>query len=53
MNTNRLIKTVGLYAKIRKKKKTGKAYEKMKRIMLYARRSRPRADLPAEISSAE
>ena len=38
MNTNRLIKTVGLYAKIRKKKKTGRTYAKMKRLLALSKK---------------
>ena len=51
MNTNRLIKTVGLYAKIKKKKQTGKSYLKMRRLLALSKK-RQRADLPAESSSA-
>ena len=39
MNTGKLIKTVGLYAKIKRRKKTGKAYEKMKMIKLLKQRA--------------
>ncbi len=39
MNTNKLMRTVGLYAKIRKKKKSGKAYVKMKRLLALSRKT--------------
>ena len=45
------MKTVGLYAKIRRKKKTGAAYAKMKRLKALS--GKPQADSRGAVSTSE
>ena len=48
MNTNKLLKTVSLYAKIRRKKKTGVSHAKMRRLLALSKKreaENSRADL--------
>ena len=53
MNSHRLMKAVGLYAKIKRKKKTGLKLAKMRRILALSKKSKtPRPCPEAAFTSA-